>query len=138
MNDPVNRRKNERIYLGKTEVISADLRYNKTETSVLNVRIKDLSEGGLGFLVKRPELPVIKEDKYLLLENITGSRDLHFLKSSKLIVRWLLDIDGLNHISFGCEFIDLETSKRKKLKDYVSTRMVISSWSVYSDDQTIG
>lgn len=86
----------------------------------LHAIILDLSPGGVGMSIKKEKetSPVVMSERVLLRET-RGIRELQFMKNIEMKIRWVQNYDSLQHILFGCEFIDASEDFRKNIREFI-------------------
>jgi len=84
-----------------------------------DVRLLNISEGGIGFHCKRSAGIRIKVNDPLQLIAIVGHPHLADVADLSMEVRWVMDEECLDHVAVGCEFIDLDDHNRELLQDFV-------------------
>ena len=95
------------------------LKLSDNHEASLTAYVKDLSEGGIGFAIKRDHNHKIIPGNRLTIKKIQGSEDLGFINNIKIKVAWVRDFDGLEYVGFGCEFFGLPQTSREKIRNYV-------------------
>ena len=113
------RRRYTRAYFSKHDELAGILKLSDNHEKLLNVTVKDLSENGVGFAVKRDEKSKIIGGSQLTIQKIQGSESLGFITEVKLEVIWVLDCDELEYVGFGCRFLDMPQALREKIRNYV-------------------
>ena len=113
------RRRYKRVFFSGQDDLAAILKISDNHEEFLTVFVKDLSEVGLGFAVKRDQKDKIITGSQLTLKKIRGSEHLGFITDWKLEVLWVLDCDELEHVGFGCRFLDMPQAVREKIRDHV-------------------
>lgn len=83
------------------------------------VRVKDLSSAGIGFLLERTDSVVVRPGARLVLASIQGANAVDFLTQAIIEVGWVVDTDILDHVGFGCRFIELNRDTQVKLDKYI-------------------
>ena len=91
------------------------------EEAFFQVLVKDLSLAGIGCILKRTEHELVHPGDRLVITNIQGTNAPDFLTHSSLEVEWVLDTEMLDHIGFGCSFLNLERTIQAKLDEYVAS-----------------
>lgn len=114
------RRKHRRIYFSKNDAVYAHLRNLNEEETIVEARMKDLSEGGIGFMLQRNDSMRVRPEDRLAITAIEGSAYMDFLIQVELVVKWIVDTDILDHIGFGCIFETVDASVQEKVKRYIS------------------
>ncbi len=114
------RRRNPRIFFLKKDDMHARLRMLSGEEALLQVLVKDLSLAGIGFLLERTETVTVRPQSRLVITKINGTNAaVDFLAQTTLEVEWVLDTAILDHIGFGCRFLNLNKGIQAKLEEYI-------------------
>jgi len=116
-----NKRRYERIFFGRDQNIVGQLSLPDGETDGPQVTILNLSEGGLHFTITRRDHVAIKDGERILLKSVSGPPPLKFARPITMEVKWVLDHDFLEHIGYGCEFIDLPEELAEMIRDVVAS-----------------
>ena len=115
----LERRRYKRVFFPNQDESASILKFCDGHEEFLTVIVKDLSEGGLGFAVKRNNIDNLITGTQLAIKKIQGSDNLGFLTDLKLEVIWVLDCDEFEHVGFGCRFLDVPQALREKIRNYV-------------------
>jgi len=113
------RRRYKRVFFSNQDDLTGILKFSGNHEVFLTAFIKDLSEGGLGFAVKRDQKNKIITGSQLTIKKIRGSKHLDFITDLNLEVIWVFDCDELEHVGFGCRFLDMPKAFREKIRNYV-------------------
>ena len=113
------RRRYTRVFFSKHDDLEGILKFSDNHERLFTATVKDLSEGGIGFAVKRDKKNKIIEGSQLTLQKIQGSEHLGFLTDLKLEVIWVFECDEFEHVGFGCRFLDMPQTLREKIRNYV-------------------
>ncbi len=89
------------------------------EEGGLKVQVLNLSEGGLHFTQKREYKTDIEMGQRLTLTGLQGPDPLKFFQNVVVEIKWILDHEYLEHISYGCQFLDLPDEMREVIRDVV-------------------
>ncbi len=111
-------RRYPRIFLPADEVTLAKIVPAGGEKTY-DVRLLNISEGGIGFHCKRSAGIRFKINDPLQLIAIVGHPHLADVADLSMEVRWVMDEEYLDHVAVGCEFIDLDPHNRELLQDFV-------------------
>lgn len=114
-----DRRKNRRVFFLKNDDMKARLTFLGGDETHFQVRLKDLSSAGIGFLLERTEPVVVRPGARLVLTSIQGANAVDFLTQAIIEVGWVVDTDILDHVGFGCRFIELNRATQVKLDKYI-------------------
>ncbi len=117
--DKSERRKNPRVFFLKNEDVEARLQMVGGEETFFQALVKDLSRAGIGFLLERTVPVTIRPGDRLVINQIRGADAVDFLTTATLKVEWVLDTDILDHIGFGCSFLELNGDAQAKLDKYI-------------------
>ncbi|HHD57002.1 MAG TPA: PilZ domain-containing protein [Desulfobulbaceae bacterium] len=111
-------RKYPRIFFSGEEVALAKIAPAAGEKS-FDVRLLNVSEGGIGFHLKRSAGIWLKVNDSLQLITLFGHPHLGDVSDLSMEVRWIMDEEYLDHVVVGCEFINLDAHNRELLQDFV-------------------
>jgi c-di-GMP-binding flagellar brake protein YcgR len=89
------------------------------EGEPFDARLLNISEGGVGFHLKRSTKIGLKINDFLRLLVIFGHPHLNTITELSMEVRWIMDEDYLDHVAVGCEFINLDDHNREQIQDFV-------------------
>lgn len=117
--DRPERRRYKRAYFSKQDSLVGILKLSDYHEASLTADVKDLSEGGIGFALKRDLNHKIVPGNRLTIKKIQGTDHLGFINNLKMKVIWILDIDELEYVGFGCEFLGMPQAAREKIRNYV-------------------
>jgi hypothetical protein len=112
------KRRYERIFFTREQRIEG-LFSQPEEEGGLKVLVLNLSVGGLHFTQKREYRTDIAKGDRLIMKGITGPDPLNLLKDIKVEIMWVLDHEFLQHISYGCQFLDMPQDMREVIRDVV-------------------
>ena len=122
--DIVERRRYKRAYFSNRDSITTNLKLSILDEDVLSADIKDLGEYGVGLTIVKDQGEIIKPGLKLTIQKIEGSEQLEFITGLEMEVRWLVNNDRLQHIGFGCEFINIPRGIREKIGKFVKEWIV--------------
>ena len=111
-------RRYERIFFTREQRIEGYFSM-PDEDGGLKVQVLNLSEGGLHFTQKREYKTEIKLGAPLILTGLQGPDPLKFFQNVEVEIKWILDHDYLEHVSYGCQFLDLPPEMREVIRDVV-------------------
>lgn len=114
------RRKHQRLTFSDPNRPIAELQFLPSSSPKFTARLKDISEGGIGFIIPRHPYLKIDTGTRLILRQVSKLPPLSFLHDLALEVMWLFDFKSLEHIAFGCRFVDASTEISEKIKRFVS------------------
>ena len=86
--------------------------------------ILNLSAGGIGFALVRGHENGIRPGDRLVLQELriqteSCRRSLEINSDLSLVVRWILNAEFLDHVGFGCEFIDPTDQQQNRIRDFL-------------------
>jgi c-di-GMP-binding flagellar brake protein YcgR len=113
------RRRYKRVFFSNQADLTGILRLSDNHETFLTAIVKDLSEVGLGFAVKRDQKNKIITGSQFTIKKIQGTEHLGFMTDLKLEVIWVLDCEKLKHVGIGCRFLDIPQAVREKIRNYV-------------------
>ncbi len=98
------------------------LRFSRESNEVIRTRILNLSEGGVFFTAASNEERLNKLDKggRLILVKISGTTPGLNIQHTEMEVRWTIYDKFLDHIGFGCEFVDIAEQTRRQIVGFVA------------------
>jgi len=111
-------RKYPRIFFSGKDVALAKILPAAGGTS-FDARLLNISEGGLGFYLKRSWDIRLEVNDSLRLLALVGDPHLAGVADLSMEVRWITDEEYLDHVAVGCEFMDLDDHNRRQLQDFV-------------------
>ena len=114
------RRKHQRRTFSELNRPIAVLQFLSKSPPEFSARLKDISEGGIGFVIDRQPYLKIDTGTRLVLRKVLQFPPLSFLNDLALEVVWLFDFKSLEHLAFGCRFIDDRTQVSKWIRQFVS------------------
>ena len=117
--DIIERRHNRRVFFLKDNDVHAKLKVLGGNGACLQVRVKDISLAGIGFLLERTEPIIPSPGDRLIINRVQEARAVDFLTQTTLEVQWVVDTALLDHIGFGCRFLDLDRATQATLEDYI-------------------
>ncbi|UCF92014.1 MAG: PilZ domain-containing protein [Desulfobacterales bacterium] len=121
------RRRYQRVYFSKQDELVAMLQSSDRQETRLSARVKDLGAGGVGFTIQRDQESGILPGAQFTIQAIQGSDQLAFITDLKVEVRWVLSLEWLENVGFGCEFVDTPPAVGEAIKKYVETWAEASS-----------
>lgn len=91
------------------------------DTRSFDARILNLSVGGLQFSLKKEEGEKLLVGDHLLLKEIQGKDELAFFADLEMVIKWVLEVEYLDHLAFGCKYQGIPLEIRGRIDHYVST-----------------
>ncbi|MBF0102715.1 MAG: PilZ domain-containing protein [Desulfobacterales bacterium] len=117
--DLADKRRYIRIFFPVDLTIRGTITIPENLDSKLDVRIMNLSEGGIGFTLNKNAYRKIYRGENLTLNEVSGYEPIHFLNNIELIIRWVLDEKDLEHYGLGGEFVDPNKELIQKIGIFV-------------------
>lgn len=114
------RRKHQRRTFSDPNRPLAELQFFPASLQVFTAQLKDIGEGGIGFIIPRTPEVSLDTGTRLILRRISKSPALSFLRNLVLEVVWLFDFKSLEQIAFGCRFIGSTNLLSEKIRRFVS------------------
>ncbi len=111
-------RKYPRIFFPGNDVVLAKI-LPAVGGASFDARLLNISEGGLGFHLKRSVDIRLKANDSLRLLALVGDPHLAEVADLDMEVRWVMDEEYLDHVAVGCEFTGLDAHNRQLLQDFV-------------------
>ncbi len=120
MENGSEQRQYERVFFSASQHIEGSFSVAQDASDEYQVAILNLSEGGMHFTQSRDGMKNISEGDIVILRGMSGPDPLNFTQDIKMAIKWILDTDFLEHVSYGCEFLDLTPDLREKIRDVVT------------------
>lgn len=118
----IEQRKFKRFYFSNHEMIRAVFSFSDDKELIIDSKVLNLSESGLGLVVRRNAGNAandLKDGDILHLKEIVGAPDLKFIREIKSEIRWVVNAQWMDNIGFGCEFINISAELRKKIRSFI-------------------
>jgi len=93
--------------------------WNNKEFISFAASILNLSAGGLQFILRRDDDNGVRVGDRLLLQKIKGNEKLTFCANMELEIRWIIDVQYLEHIGVGCRFQNISDTLREKIGQFI-------------------
>ncbi len=116
----IEKRKYKRLLLAAADTVNAWVMKNTASKAVIQTKILNISEGGLGLASAKNPSHTLSKNEWLKLIYFEGRLDLSFLIGTTMQVRWLLNESMLDHVCFGCEFKDLSSANAETIRKIVT------------------
>jgi len=117
--EKIERRNNRRVFFLKNNDLNAQLKPLSWVDSHFQARVKDISLAGIGFVLERTQPVIVSLGDRFLITSIQEANAVHFLTRTTLEVEWVVDTDMLDHIGFGCSFLNLDSVTQATLDEYI-------------------
>ncbi len=115
-------RAHKRIFFSKRQDVRARFTAGKKDLG-FRAKVLDLSLGGLGCSMRRNQGIHLAKGVRLNLGLLGDGADWIVAADTPVEIRWILDIEGFDHIGFGCRFIDLDPSTEKALRQVINEEL---------------
>ena len=106
------------LFSFKDEIVGVFTRTGDVN-DLLTFNIMNISEGGLRITYKRGINLKLRKGDRLLLKKINGSKPLGFISNVTMEIRWILDNEFLDHVGFGCQFLNIPDKPRRQIRTLV-------------------
>ncbi len=83
----------------------------------VQVRILNISGGGLGLAADRRNQEKLEQDIELYLEMVKGETELNGILGKTVKVKWVLDYEPLENLGVGCEFVNMDEEGLKDINN---------------------
>ncbi len=120
-NAPDNRRRYRRILFTIEDKINGTFSIPGGESRPISVKILNLGEGGIHFVVNPKDNDKIKTGAKLILLQIEGPDPLRYLVNIDAEVKWVLNHDIMEHVGVGCEFLNISENSRLQIRSFVDS-----------------
>jgi c-di-GMP-binding flagellar brake protein YcgR len=117
--EKIERRHNRRVFFLKENDVNATLKMLGGVETYFQVRVKDISLEGMGFLLERTEPVIPSSGDRLIISRVQEAKAVDFLTQTTLEVQWVVDTALLDHIGFGCSFLNLDPATQTTLNNYI-------------------
>jgi hypothetical protein len=114
------RRKHQRRTFSDPNRPLAELQFFPASLQVFTAQLKDIGEGGIGFIIQRAPQVTLDTGTRLILRRFPKSPALSFLQNLPLEIVWLFDFKSLEQIAFGCRFIEPKSLLSERIRQFVS------------------
>lgn len=84
-----------------------------------------ISQGGLGFTVKRHDVPNVKVNQPILIKELSLPEPVTRLENLKAEIRFIIDLDNYARISLGCRFRSITRHLKKNIQRLVDKKAEI-------------
>ncbi|MDY0360514.1 MAG: PilZ domain-containing protein [Desulforegulaceae bacterium] len=111
------RRKSARVFL-KPDIATALLKSDKFSSEIF-AKILNVSEGGFGLGIQRQNGIKISPGDSFVIEDILGRKELRNDKKIVVLVRWVLDYQGMGSLGAGCSFEEIDSNYKKKISKFI-------------------
>ncbi|MBU0484656.1 MAG: PilZ domain-containing protein [Proteobacteria bacterium] len=118
-NDFKNRRKYERVFFSPDDNVLAVFTITNQEAPPRSTYLTDLSLGGLYFTIKRTEAPCLAVNDKLILNEIKTAVSFQIKAEIEIVIRRIQDYDFVEHIGYGCEFVNITEEIRETIGQLV-------------------
>lgn len=110
----------KRIFFSEKEQVRAIFSYLGNGDFLMSTTVLDLSENGLGLTLPKIKCNGLRSGDVLMLRKIIGNPHLYFIRNLKTEIRWILHHDFLDHLGFGCRFIQPPPTLQNQLHDFMN------------------
>ncbi len=116
------RREHKRILFSFRDEIIGVFVHTGDINDLLTLNVMNISEGGIGITYKREINKKLRRGDRLLLKKITGPKPLDSISNVTTQIQWILDNHYLDHIGFGCKFLNIPETIRDRIRELVEER----------------
>ncbi len=113
-----DRRESERIFFSRKNGLEAAFTLPDAQEEIFSATLMDLSLKGLGLSFKKGEYEIDVGD-HMRVAEIRNKAELKDIADIAVEIRWMRCYDALNHILFGCEFLDISDAAREQIQDFI-------------------
>jgi len=111
----IEKRKYKRFFFPKSNTVILHLGFSDKSDNTLKARLLDISEGGIGVVIKRNPSVKITKDTEFIIKDLNGMDSLKNLNNTNVKVKWVLDYKPLGNIGIGCAFEKLNTDCKEEI-----------------------
>ena len=123
-NNGAEHRRYERVYFSREQEVTGVLARSGAGADGLQVKILNLSEGGLFFIVKKNTAGAIRAGDRVTLQGLRCPDPLHIAQELSLEIKWISDDALLENIGYGCEFVDLPLQPQQLIRGLAANYQV--------------
>lgn len=114
-----DRRESKRILFSRDDDITAQLFLPKKPNKPLLAFVLNISESGLGLLIKRAKVKKLKVGNVVTLRMIMTPKPLDQIDMAEVEVKHILSDDALEYATINCEFKNISDYHLKKIRQFV-------------------
>jgi len=119
----IERRKHRRVFFTMKEGITTTVTIAGRESEEISATLLSIGGGGISFAIPRVRAQEIKQGDILIIQSVKGIEALSSFTKLNVLVKYIIDYDVYIYISFGCEFLEMNNSQNKILKNYIDVRL---------------
>lgn len=113
------KRKFKRIPFSPEKKMTAICTHSGNDNESITMNISNISAGGVGLIIKKDKIKGLDVADILILNQVVGHQELAFMKEIELEVKWILNSEIMEHVGFGCEFVNTSGSMVEKIQNFM-------------------
>jgi c-di-GMP-binding flagellar brake protein YcgR len=117
----IERRKFKRAYFSNQDCPVGTLVPAAKDHRSATAKIINISEGGIGFTLSKPDSEHFKKGERLILKEAAGGHDMGFLTDIEMEIRWTMNYPEFDNAGLGCEFIDPPQDLGENIRKFIET-----------------
>lgn len=117
----VERRQYTRMYFSAEDGIVGFFTVPGFEKEIFSGIVMDISEGGMCLSIAKKNRAAINEDGPLLLRQLKGAPKLQSIVDVDARVRWIIELEDLKNVTFGCEFLNLTRDDKDVIRGFINS-----------------
>ncbi len=118
-NNGINKRRHPRVYFKAANMLTMHIVHPLLNETPFIVKVMNMSESGLGFLMPKGSDIKINIGDPLICEKIEDVQILKVIIKVDMIVRWSFQEKEFDHQIFGCEFLNLPSNYNIYLRTFI-------------------
>ena len=118
-NNGINKRRHPRVYFKAADMLTMHIVHPRLNETPFIVKVMNMSESGLGFLMPKGSDIKINKGDLLIFEKIDDVQILKVIIKVDMIVRWSFQDKEFDHQIFGCEFLNLPSNYYIYLRTFI-------------------
>ncbi|MBN1141814.1 MAG: PilZ domain-containing protein [Deltaproteobacteria bacterium] len=121
-----DRRRFKRIFFPEQSKVQAFFSYQGNGSHLMSATVLNLSETGIGLTVRKKTSNGILAGDKLVLKEISSLPQLFALRDIISEIRWVLNHDFLDHIGFGCEFLNAPAAVKTQIRRFITIEEILA------------
>ncbi len=121
----IENRRYKRAFFTLEEELLILFRVDEKTPTALAARVMNISRGGMGLIAKRGVERILEKGMRLSIVEfgIQGADTIRTDGALAADVRWILDNDFLDHVGFGCQYLDPDAAVVTQIEQFINDRL---------------
>ncbi len=121
-NKGINKRRHPRLYFKAADMLKLRIVCPRLNKTPFIVKVMNISESGLCFVMSQESNIKINECDQLVLEKIEGVQIFKAIITVVMTVRWTFREKGLDLQMYGCEFLNMPSTYITHLRTFIRSK----------------